>query len=91
MRSLWCWLTRWFDRDSPNATGDYETLANLRATGDACDKPVAVECRRKSDQVDWTATGEVVTCNTTKGFQCINADQSDGKCDNYEVRFYCGS
>jgi len=93
---LYCAPTRWFDRDTPNATGDYETLANLRATGDACDHPTGVECRRVADPahglapVDASQTGEVVTCDTTTGFVCKNKSQRDGKCQNYEVRFYCG-
>lgn len=90
--SFFCAPTRWFNRDSPNSTGDYETLAGLRETNDACDHPVAVECRtlQNGNLVDSSETGEALTCDTTTGLSCRNLSQADRKCEDYEVRFYCG-
>jgi hypothetical protein len=53
-----------------------------------CPNPTSVECRRAIDQLSWQMTGEVLTC-TTAGLECLNASQSDGTCDDYEVRFLC--
>jgi len=37
--------TRWFDRDDPSFTGDYETLNDLRKEGNTiCPNPIATEC-----------------------------------------------
>ena len=36
---------RWFDRDDPSFTGDYETLNDLRKEGNTiCPNPIATEC-----------------------------------------------
>ena len=47
--------------------------------------------RRRSDGLDYRAGGENVTCDPSYGFVCLNADQSDGRCDDYEVRLFCGT
>ena len=91
--SLYCAPTRWFNRDTPNGSGDYETLSALRATGDACDHPTGIECQRASDGVDWQQTGDVgAVCDPTYGFRCVNSSQPIGrKCGDYQVRFFCGN
>lgn len=82
--------TAWFDRDDPTGNGDGEHLSALIMEGAAvCAHPLDVRCRRKSDQVDHRMTGEVVTCTPSAGSICLNADQSDLMCDDYEVQFLC--
>jgi hypothetical protein len=81
--------TPWIDRDDPSGNGDGEHLSLMLQEGyPVCSNPIGVECRRISDQADWTQTGEFATC-TTAGFECLNANQPDRSCDDYEVRFFC--
>jgi hypothetical protein len=84
--------TQWFDRDDPSGSGDYELLSNIRsAYPDVCENPAGVECRATLTKADSSKTGEVVTCSKESGFSCVNANQPDGICRDYEVRFYCGT
>ena len=76
----------WLDRDNPSGDGDWEDLKNFRLIGQACDNPLAIECREISTQVDASATGQTIVCDPAKGFWCRNVGQS---CKDYEVRFVC--
>jgi regulation of enolase protein 1 (concanavalin A-like superfamily) len=81
--------TGWINRDGPGGNGDGEHLSAMLSEGlHVCPNPTSVECRRAIDQLSWQMTGEVLTC-TTAGLECLNASQSDGTCDDYEVRFLC--
>ncbi|GEM_PF-2613266 len=83
--------TAWFDRDdATSGNGDGEHLASFIAEGyPVCAQPLAIQCRRISDNVDYFKTGEIVTCLPSKGAYCLNSWQSDGRCDDYAVRFLC--
>lgn len=78
--------TGWLNRDVPDGNGDGEHFGLF--TGMPCKAPLTAECRRRSDGVDWARTGEVMRC-TAAGSNCLKADQPDGQCDDYEVRFAC--
>jgi Mucin-2 protein WxxW repeating region len=83
--------TDWYDRDGPGGSGDYETLKDLINEGkDVCQdsKITLVECQTKAG-VDYSEIGEVVTCRKDVGAVCRNKDQSDEKCNDYKIRFYC--
>lgn len=82
--------TDWFNRDNSGGSGDYETLINFINEGyDVCTGPVDIECQTTTG-LDYTATGEVVTCNPSVGLYCKNSLQPDGYCNyNYKVRFLC--
>ena len=73
----------WIDVDNPSGVGDFETLASS-----PCPSPTAIRCEAL-DGASTIATGEVVTCNTSSGFACVNANQPDGACEDYRVQFYC--
>ncbi len=81
--------TPWLNRDDPSGNGDGEHLSIFQQNGQVCASPQAIECRRKSDKMPSQQTGEVVTCSPTAGGICLNSDQSDQACDDYEVRFFC--
>jgi len=81
--------TPWLDRDDPSGNGEGEHLSIFVSEGRACANPQAVECRRISDGMPADQTGEVLTCSTSAGLVCLNADQGDRYCDDYEVRFLC--
>lgn len=87
--------TGWYNVDAPHGTGDWEMPVQIRKYLDSnlCLDPTNIECRRVSDKMSWTQTGEVYRCNVSGGV-CVNADQPgyDGSgiwCDDYEVRFFC--
>ncbi len=80
--------TGWMSRDIPAGNGDGEHLSLLQASGQVCLRPLAAECRRISDGMDWSQVGQKMLCNPTQGGICLNANNASG-CDDYEVRFFC--
>lgn len=81
--------TEWLNFDRPGGNGDYQTIAMAKARNIACEAPSAIECRRSSDKVAASETGEIITCDTQTGLACVNKQQPDGRCMDYEVRFSC--
>lgn len=76
--------TDWMDRDNPSGEGDYEDLASFT---DVCTAPLAIECQTL-DGVGHAQAGQSVTCDTSYGFKCVNAENNNS-CLDYRVRFYC--
>lgn len=81
-----CEWTPWLNRDRPGGVGDYETLSDFVAAGQACASPEKIECRVRGDGRDWAATGQAYSCTPETGGVCRNDGQS---CLDYEVRFCC--
>ena len=54
-----CW-SRWFDRDNPSGTGDWETLSDLRTAypGAICDEPLYIEAVTVDTMTPALATGQ---------------------------------
>ena len=80
--------TAWLDRDNWSGSGDYETLSAFLAQGQACESPQAIECETTSG-VPWDEAGQVYTCDPQIGGVCVNANQTNGYCSDYRVRFLC--
>ena len=53
--------TGWLNRDNPGGNGDGEHFGLF--TGMPCQAPLTAECRRASDGVDWSRTGDVMRCS----------------------------
>ncbi|XP_056219430.1 cartilage intermediate layer protein 2-like [Seriola aureovittata] len=86
-----CW-TKWYDRDDPSGTGDWELLKNLRKENpdEICDNPLFIEAVTTDTLTPAVDTGETFNVfSPTKGFVCLKKDQSDGTCRDYKVRFGC--
>uniref|UniRef100_A0A8C5G9N4 WxxW domain-containing protein n=1 Tax=Gouania willdenowi TaxID=441366 RepID=A0A8C5G9N4_GOUWI len=87
---LLCW-TKWFDRDNPSGTGDWELLKDLRNEnpGQICEKPLAMEVVTAGNpSIAAINTGQIFYINNPhKGFVCRNKDQKHGGCFDYKVRF----
>ena len=84
-----CFWTYWINMDTPlTSEGDIETISKIRQIHTFCDNPVQIECREVKSQADASTRGQTVTCDLNTGFKCLNF-QNGGKCDDYEVRFYC--
>lgn len=83
--------TEWINRDDPGGAADWEALAEMRGQV-PCAKPVAIECRVRSDKRDWRAAGQRYKCDLNEpnpGGICINAENQPGGCLDYEVRYLC--
>lgn len=81
--------TPWLNRDGPNGSGDYETLRDFVAAGQACDNPTDIQCQTL-DGKSWQELGRPYTCDTQTGGVCRNVNQEDGRCPDFRVRFRCG-
>ncbi|XP_070579227.1 uncharacterized protein [Ptychodera flava] len=83
-------ITKFYDRDDPDGTGDYEDLSSLRQEySEICSAPSAIYAETL-DGTPAESTGEVFEYyNTTQGFACKKDSQSDGQCQDYRVRFCC--
>jgi microsomal dipeptidase-like Zn-dependent dipeptidase len=82
--------TGWLNRDGPSGSGDWELLSEFLSAGQVCSSPIGIQCQTTSG-VDWTQSGEASTCDAATGGICRNADQPDGYCLDYRVRFLCPS
>ncbi|XP_069040028.1 uncharacterized protein [Lepisosteus oculatus] len=83
--------TRWFDVDDPSGNGDYEVLSELLTVypREICSRPLAIEAQTRSG-TPASLTGDTFQVyDATYGFACVNADQSDSRCEDYRVRFTC--
>jgi microsomal dipeptidase-like Zn-dependent dipeptidase len=77
----------WLNRDGPGGSGDWETLSEFVTAGQTCSAPIGIECQTTAG-VSSTQSGEVYSCDVGGGI-CRNADQADGYCLDYRVRFLC--
>ena len=79
--------TEWLDRDNPSGSGDYET----GHTGLPC-TPSDVLTRVKSTSTIYEPgdnTPDYLHVFNSAGVACKNTNQSDGYCNDYEVKFLC--
>ncbi|XP_024912335.1 mucin-5AC-like isoform X2 [Cynoglossus semilaevis] len=85
-----CW-SKWFDRDDPGGTGDWETLTELckEKPGEICTNPLSIQVKTVSGN-SMESTGDTIdVADKTTGFVCKNSDQTSGICQDYTVRFQC--
>ncbi|XP_061563467.1 uncharacterized protein si:dkey-205h13.2 [Cololabis saira] len=85
--------TKWYNRDSPGGTGDWEILNHLRKEnpGEICENPQNIEVVATGTLTSALSTGEIFSLySPTEGFVCRNKDQKGGgPCRDYTVRFAC--
>ena len=75
----YCW-TRWFNRDNPGKTGDWETLHNFPES-QVCPRPVGIECQTTSGQ-PYQSTGTCNKLNMSRNYRIANNN------NNYSVTNY---
>ncbi|KAK6184006.1 hypothetical protein SNE40_006555 [Patella caerulea] len=83
--------TKFYSRDQPTATADYEALYEIRhehSRDNICAVPSDIDVETLKG-VYYRDAGEVVKIGPTFGFACFNKEQPDGKCLDYKVRFCC--
>ncbi|XP_069385004.1 mucin-5AC-like [Paralichthys olivaceus] len=86
-----CW-TKWYDRDNPSGTGDWESLSDLRRQDPKgiCDRPLYIDVVTTDTNTPFTSTGQThYVYSPTQGFVCRNQDQAGRRCHDYKVRFGC--
>ncbi|KAK6180688.1 hypothetical protein SNE40_008693 [Patella caerulea] len=84
--------TRYYNRDRPTGTGDYETLSLINQENPyarVCTDPIAIDVRVTRTGFDYSTAGEVVCLVPELGFSCVDAQQPDGQCQDYKIRFCC--
>lgn len=56
-----CW-TKWYDRDNPSGTGDWELISNLKTEnpGEICNSPLYIEAVTTDTLTPAISTGEVL-------------------------------
>ncbi|XP_022255312.1 hemocytin-like [Limulus polyphemus] len=68
------------------------TLAPETSTAPAfpSTKISSIQCHDADFDQDFTETGELgLACSVNKGFVCSNAEQPDGICKDYKIRYFC--
>lgn len=83
--------TDWLDSDKPTLTGDWEILAHFGPEA-LCEYPVDIEAKITDDELYHpldTTPDTLIVFDASKGLICRNADQLDGECSDYKVRFMC--
>jgi len=81
--------TSWYDRDNPSGTGDWEPMSLANPTPCSGEAPLDIKCQTTRG-LDAASTGEVITCDPSFGFKCVNRDQPDGRCNyDYKVSYRC--
>ena len=79
--------TQWLNRDGPGNSGDWEHRGGHAGV---CANPIDYQARRAGDCTAANLTGEVFSSNSPEGgLVCLNSDQPDNACFDYEVRFLC--
>lgn len=84
--------TAWLIRDDNDGNGVTALLADFSELQVPCnsDGALAIEARTLTG-LSPAEAGETVHMDVQTGFVCNNSEQSDGKCENYEVRFQCSA
>jgi hypothetical protein len=83
----------WMSTDTPGGDGDFESIARVkdRKPEYACDSPSDFYAKEKNRGYVFNARTpeKFKSFNAKDGFVCLNADQSDAQCNNYEVSYLC--
>ena len=85
--------TSWYNTDSPDGTGDYELLTDIRKSHpNICTEPLAIQCAT-SDGATYSSTKQKVTCSTNIGVICQNSLNNGSskkvRCKDYKIRIGC--
>jgi hypothetical protein len=65
-------------------------MREAMGSGNVCATPLDIQVVTVSGEISALETGDVFkTMRKDKGFICLNADQTSGKCMDYKVRYLC--
>ncbi|KAK6189109.1 hypothetical protein SNE40_005148 [Patella caerulea] len=74
--------TAYTSNDTPDGPGDIEVSI-------PCSSPSSIQARLVDNQAPYQTGEDFVLLSPTGGLTCLNDQQLDGECNNYEVRFCC--
>jgi len=84
--------TAWHNRDRPGGSGDWEVRGLYQPEGTCVGNrlpPSAIQGRLVGNKKSWRSSGEVLSVDVDDGLICQNRLQTDGRCEDYEVRYCC--
>lgn len=88
-----CGWTNWMNDHKPDIRGESELLNTLRTSHNFCQTSdiVGIECRTADKKIAAQISGQMnVLCDLQYGgLMCMNVDQPDGDCSDYEIRVLC--
>lgn len=87
-------LYRSINRDTPNGTGDVETLEFVKTEYPHfhCENPMRIRAHMVGSTRRFESNGPMDRLrkfNLRDGLECVNADQPNGVCADYQVRYMC--
>lgn len=88
---------RWINRDSVGGSGDRETFSESKNEYsnllEYCEIPTVLEAHVVGSEFGFTTDNPfpdtMAVFNLRDGLRCVNAEQSDGSCSDYETRYLC--
>ena len=86
--------TKYYDRDDPTSgDGDDEKLDLLKKENphEICFNPTAVDARVVGEHSHYSQVRQTLTVGPKQGLKCLNYQQKNSICLDYEVRFCCRS
>ncbi|PIO35560.1 hypothetical protein AB205_0084650, partial [Aquarana catesbeiana] len=89
-----CSWTQWFNTQNPTPDpdgGEFENITTIRNQGySVCDFPKDIQCRLgRFPYIPLNMLYYVQECSVLHGLVCLNKNQQDEKCLDYEVQFLC--
>lgn len=86
---------RWINRDTPNGSGEYELLSDMRNEYPklVCDNATELQAHVVGS-TDVFSTADSIpdhlhTFNLQDGLECRNSEQSSGACHNWQLHYMC--
>jgi len=84
---------RSINRDTPNGTGDWEQLEFVRTQFPDlhCAQPLRMQARTVGSPriLETDGPHRLKTFNLRDGLECVNSEQPNGACPDYQVRYLC--
>ena len=81
--------TDWLNRDTPDASGDWEAL-EFNAEGIVCNNPIGIQAMANNDGSTENIHFNLNTTKIHSGFWCINDEQPNGQlCADFSARYCC--
>lgn len=77
------------DPNLPTSIGDFENIQDIISASNICQNPIDIECRDYVTHQSYKTVGQEVSCDLTNGLYCLNKNQKEEYCNNYEVRIKC--
>ena len=88
---------RWINRDSINGPGDQETFNESKNEYskllEYCEAPTTLEAHVVGSEYVFTTDDyfpdKLAVFNLRDGLRCVNSEQIDGSCNDYQTRYLC--